>query len=334
MTEPAPYIEAVVPAYNKQKNIEDCLDSILSQEPHRPFGAPVVDDGSTGRTPRILERYETEYENPREVTKAENRGYGDTIQREFKEASADIVCFIDVDSLIQGGSLAAIVKDYENGVDAVFGCVEVPNDRRLQGLYCKVCKRHNPDARYDRAQTSFRRKVLADLGGFLDVQNRGGHGIGIQARFQKSDYEVVFEDDAKVCSRFPERWETALHQKFRASKTHLIHWSQHPGSFDSGALVNSAYYVVLLGAILTSLGFPSAIGGVIGLGVLFVREHGPRVVEMYRMSGSIKLGASYFPYALAAGYLRTIGYLSEWRTLLTLLWRYRTAETRRGDSPH
>jgi len=46
---------------------------------------------------------------------------------------------------------------------------------------------------------------------------------------------------------------------------------------------------------------------------LFVREHGPRAAEMYRASGSLKLGALYFPYALAAGYL------SEWRTLLGLL---------------
>jgi len=137
-----------------------------------------------------------------------------------------------------------------------------------------------------------------------------------------------------VYSRFPEGWENVLRQKFRAGKTHLIHSSRHPEAFDPGVLVNSAYYAVLLGAVAASVVFPLALLGVFALAVPFVREHGPRAVEIYRTSGSLELGALYVPYALAAGYLRTVGYLSEWRTLLGLLWRHRTTETGRGDSPH
>lgn len=314
-----PFIEVVVPAYNEAENIEACLDSILEQEAPRQFSLIVVDDGSTDRTPEILARYADKHDRMRVVTKETNRGYGDTIQRGFDEARADIVCFVDGDSVMEPGSLAAIVRDYEDGADAVFGYVDVQNDHRLHGLYCKVGKQHNPDSRYGGACMSFRREVLADLGGFLDVQNRGGHDVEIKARLRKSEYDVVFEDDAKVYSRFPEGWYTVLRQKFRAGKTHVIHSNQHPEQFDPSVLLNSAFYGALLVTVLVSVVVPLAAVAVVGLLVLFVREHGSRAREMYEASGSLRLGLLYFPYALAAGYLRTAGYLSEWRTLLSLL---------------
>lgn len=314
-----PYIEVVVPAYNEAENIEACLDSILSQETDHEFGVLVVDDGSTDRTPEIVADYEASHRNLRVVTKETNRGYGDTIQRGFTEATADIVCFVDGDSTMEAGSLAAIIADYEAGADAVFGYVDVMNDHRLHGLYCKVGKRHNEAARYGGALMSFRREVLAELGGFLDVENRGGHDVEIKARLRKSEYTVVYEDDAKVYSRFPEGWHNVLRQKFRAGKTHVIHSHQHPDEFDPSVLLNSGYYIVLAGTTLLSVVFPLLWVGVVGLLALFVYEHGPRAYEMYTTSGSVKFGSLYFPYALAAGYLRTIGYLSEWRTLISLL---------------
>lgn len=314
------YIEVVVPAYNEADNIAECLDSILGQESPRPYGVLVVDDGSTDRTPEMLSRYADEHDELRIVTKETNRGYGDTIQRGFEEARADIVCFVDGDSVMAPGSLAAIVADYEDGADAVFGYVDVRNDHRLHGLYCKVGKEHNPNSRYGGACMSFRRDVLRDLGGFLDVQNRGGHDVEIKARLRKSDYNVVFEDDAKVYSRFPEGWYTVLRQKFRAGKTHVIHSNQHPEQFDPRVLLNSGFYMALLVAVVVTPFLPLAAVAVVGLLALFVREHGPRARDMYDASGSLKLGLLYFPYALAAGYLRTAGYLSEWRTLLSLLF--------------
>lgn len=314
-----PFIEVVVPAYNEESNIVPCLDSILDQSVHRPFGVLVVDDGSSDRTPAILEHYAEAEDRVRVITKETNQGYGDTIQRGFEEAIADIVCFVDGDSVMDPGSLAAIVENYENGADAVFGYVDVKNDERLHGCYCKVGKEHNPDSRYGGACMSFRREVLAELGGFLDVKNRGGHDVEIKARLRKSSYDVVFEDDARVYSRFPEGWYTVLRQKFRAGKTHIIHSNQHPDQFDPRVLLNSAFYIALLLAGLVSLVVPVAAVVMAGLLILFFREHAPRAKEMYETSGSVEIGLLYFPYALAAGYLRTMGYLSEWRRLVSLL---------------
>jgi len=316
-----PYIEVIVPAYNEEENIEACLDSVLAQEAHRPFGVLVVDDGSTDRTPAILEEYEANHGSLRVVTKSENRGYGDTIQRGFEEAIADVVCFVDGDSVMEAGSLATIIADYEAGAGAVFGYVDVKNDHRLHGLYCKVGKRHNPDARYGGALMSFRREVLADLGGFLNVENRGGHDVEIKARLRKSDYEVVFEDDAKVYSRFPEGWKNVLRQKFRAGKTHVIYSSEHPDLFDDRVLLAAAYYGVLLGCVLV----PPALSVLGILLVPFLIEHGPRAWAMYRESNHKRTIPLYLVYALLGGIMRSYGVVSEWQHLAPLLIsRYRS----------
>ncbi|MFB6141984.1 MAG: glycosyltransferase family 2 protein [Halorientalis sp.] len=327
------YIDVVVPAYNEADDIADCLDSILEQDTERPFSVLVVDDGSTDETPEILAEYEREHERLRVVTKETNRGYGDTIRRGFEESTADIVCFVDGDSIVAPGSLAAVVEDYEAGADAVFGYVDVRNDDRLHGLYCKVGKRHDPDKRYGGALMSVRREVLEDLGGFLDVENRGSQDVEIKTRLRKSDYDVVFEDDAKVFSRFPEGWRNVMRQKFRAGKTHVIYSSQHPENFDPGIVVNTGYYAALLASVLASVVFPPAVVAVLLLAVLFFHEHGPRGLEMYRASGSLRMGLLFFPYALAAGYVRTAGYLSEWRKLLSLL-RRQWSTGARGEDPN
>lgn len=313
------FLEVVVPAYNEEDNIEECLDSILSEETSKPFSVLVVDDGSTDRTPEILARYEAEHDNLLVKRQDPNRGYGATIQSGFESAEAEAVLFIDGDSVLEPGSLEVIIQDYLDGADAVFGYVDVKNDHRLHGLYCKVGKRHNEAARYGGACMSFRTDILEDLGGFLAVENRGGHDVEIKERVRKSGYTAVFEDEAKVYSRFPEGWKTVLRQKFRAGKTHIIHMNEHPEKFDPGILVNSAYYGALAIIAAGSIVFSPLVLVFLPLLAIFVYEHGLTALEMYETSGSLKLGLLYLPYAFTAGYLRTAGYLSEPQLLIELL---------------
>lgn len=316
------FLEIIVPAYNEEDNIEQCLQSILNQEISREFRVLVVDDGSTDRTADIIKVYDDKNNHIRVKHHDPNRGYGATIQSGLESSNAEVVLFIDGDSIIEPGSIEAIIQHYENGADAVFGYVDVKNDHRLHGLYCKVGKHHNEDARYGGACMSFRKEVLEELGGFLAVENRGGHDVEIKHRVQKNDYEVFFEDDARVYSRFPEGWKTVLRQKFRAGKTHVIHMNEHPEKFDPRILIKSSFYGTLGAVAIGSLVYFPLTIFLIGLLVIFLYEHGPTAFEMYKASGSIRLGLLYLPYALASGYLRSAGYLSELGKLVDLLRGY------------
>ena len=49
-------VSVVIPVYNSEKFLEECLDSILAQT-YQNIEVIVVDDGSTDASPDILERY-------------------------------------------------------------------------------------------------------------------------------------------------------------------------------------------------------------------------------------------------------------------------------------
>jgi len=53
-----PKVGVVIPAYNEEKNIDDCLRSIINSDyPKSKLEVVVVDDGSTDSTLKILEKY-------------------------------------------------------------------------------------------------------------------------------------------------------------------------------------------------------------------------------------------------------------------------------------
>lgn len=51
-----PAISVIIPMYNAEKYIEDCLESILAQT-FQDFEVIVADDGSTDKSRAIVENY-------------------------------------------------------------------------------------------------------------------------------------------------------------------------------------------------------------------------------------------------------------------------------------
>lgn len=51
-----PLVSVIVPAYNVEKYLAPCLDSILNQT-FSDFEIIIIDDGSTDRTPEVIYKY-------------------------------------------------------------------------------------------------------------------------------------------------------------------------------------------------------------------------------------------------------------------------------------
>src|SRR3989344_775679 len=53
-----PNVSVVIPAYNEEKNIEECVDSVFNSDyPKEKMEIIVVDDGSKDKTLRLLKKY-------------------------------------------------------------------------------------------------------------------------------------------------------------------------------------------------------------------------------------------------------------------------------------
>ena len=113
-------LSVIIPAYNAQKYIEACLDSVFASlaqweiadegKPRRlseaDYEVLVVDDGSTDRTPLILMQYAERHPNMRLFTQA-NQGQSVARNLAIEEAKGDYIYMVDADDemMTQGLSL-------------------------------------------------------------------------------------------------------------------------------------------------------------------------------------------------------------------------------------
>lgn len=88
-------ISVIIPVYNREKYIGECLNSVLSQT-LKEIEVICIDDGSTDGTYDILMDYSREYNNVI-VLHQENQGSGPARNKGIERARGKYICFMDSD---------------------------------------------------------------------------------------------------------------------------------------------------------------------------------------------------------------------------------------------
>lgn len=101
-------VSIVINNYNYAEFLEACIDSALAQT-YRNVEIIVVDDGSTDRSRGLLEKYK------RRVTVILKEHGGETSGRNegFRQASGDIVTFLDSDDFLKPNAVARVVEKWQ-----------------------------------------------------------------------------------------------------------------------------------------------------------------------------------------------------------------------------
>lgn len=103
----------IIPIYNVQDYLIECLESILQQAGETSIEVFLVDDGSTDQSGRIAEKYAIKYPNLFKYMKKENGGLSDARNYAIPYASHEYTFFIDSDDFINSktiSTLSAIIK--------------------------------------------------------------------------------------------------------------------------------------------------------------------------------------------------------------------------------
>ena len=92
-------VSIVVPVYNVEKYLPQCLESILNQT-FQNFEIIVVNDGSTDESERIIQQYSLKYPNKIRAFSQENQGLAATRNLALKYASGKYISFVDSDDFV------------------------------------------------------------------------------------------------------------------------------------------------------------------------------------------------------------------------------------------
>lgn len=107
-----PRVSIIVPAYNAEKTIGRCIDSIRKQT-YADYELLVMDDGSSDGTPQILDQYAAEDSRIRVVHK-ENSGVSDTRNQALDLAEGEFIQFLDADDWITPDATRLFVRTMED----------------------------------------------------------------------------------------------------------------------------------------------------------------------------------------------------------------------------
>ena len=125
-----PILSIIIPLYNCEKYIKQCLDTIFRQEMNESdFEVIVIDDGSKDSGYSLASEYAKRHQNIL-VVKQENQGVACARNNALEKATGDYVTFVDADDMLVSGSLGKLIKiAVDNKADIVKAAhKEVPED--------------------------------------------------------------------------------------------------------------------------------------------------------------------------------------------------------------
>lgn len=101
-----PLVSIVVPTYNVERYIEECLDSLLAQS-YKNIEYIIIDDASSDATPYLMKTYEDKMHI---VRNKKNNGQGAVRNQGLSVAKGAYVLFVDSDDWIEPDTVRQLVE--------------------------------------------------------------------------------------------------------------------------------------------------------------------------------------------------------------------------------
>lgn len=117
-------LQIIIPAYNVEKYVGDCVDSVLSQTTKYKYIITIVNDGSKDGTRNVLRKYE----NNKNVVIIDqnNKGFSGARNTALKNIKAKYVTFLDSDDMLADGAIDAWMDmTYSSKADVVEGGYQI-----------------------------------------------------------------------------------------------------------------------------------------------------------------------------------------------------------------
>lgn len=171
-----PTLSVIIPSYNSEKTIGECIAHVLAMEYPHPFEVVLVDDGSTDSTREIAGRYPV-----RIMHRRQNKGKAASLNEAIKHVKSELVACVDSDTYPPKSLLMRSVPHMDRpdlGAMTFFITVHKPRTiwQKMQemeylfsfGAFPYLASKFNSILVTPGPLTIFRREALVKIGGFAE----------------------------------------------------------------------------------------------------------------------------------------------------------------------
>ena len=143
-------VSIVIPVYNAEKYLNECLESIINQT-YKELEIIVVDDGSTDKSLEIIREYERN-DSRVVVISGKNNGVSYARNKGLDYVRGTKIVFFDSDDIMEKDAIEKMLYQINLGFDAVIGGYTIIDENNKQigkeRIYennkrCLVSNRHN-----------------------------------------------------------------------------------------------------------------------------------------------------------------------------------------------
>lgn len=308
-----PLVSVVIPAWNAAASIGGAVKAALDQRGvEGAIEVIVVDDGSTDGTAEAAERAGAR------VVRRENGGPAAARNRGWREAKGDLIFFTDADCVPRPDWVARLLPAVrEESVGAAGGSYAAVNPDPFLAACVQeeIVLRHLRLPREVRFLGSFNlavpRRVLEETGGFDEKYRRAsGEDNDLSYRIRKGGYRLLFEREALVAHRHPERIGRYLKEQARHGYWRMKLYREHPERMGGDDYSGAADFVEPPAAALFLLLLPLSPLPLVGSALvalfllLFAAALAPTVVLVRRRGGRF---AGFLPIKMARAFARGAG---------------------------
>jgi len=255
-------VSVIIPAYNVQETIKECLESVLGND-YQDFEVIVVDDKSIDDTLEILENIS--HEKLRYYSNRINSGVSYTRNFGIRKSRGNLVILLDADTLVKkdwiirhleahrdiqadliGGGVMGIYKTIYGAADTFSSWwTSIPFGK---DYYLK--RFHLPTN-----NLSIKKEVFKKIGYFKDDLRLGGEDAEFCFRALKNDLKLYLKSDIVVYHYDRDDLNSFL--------KHQAHWGKHTvkmrkelnmdmAFFMPGSLIAAYFYIIPLAILYTS----------------------------------------------------------------------------------
>ena len=225
-------ISIIVISHNEERNIDECLESLLSLDYPKDSYEIIVVDSSNDRTRDIVRKY-----GGVRLVPSNHKGFSSKRNTGIREANYELIAFIDADCIAPPEWLSKMLPRIMLPEVAAVGCnAYPPPDAPFFGK-CIACLGKpaagaigfdSEVAFLDRGVSYigsgcsiFKKKILEQVGGFNERLSYGSEDVEISERIRDAHYILEYNADAFVYHKTRNTLKQFIKWAFRRGMSHF-----------------------------------------------------------------------------------------------------------------